>query len=348
MGISINEFSTNKKVYKKKVGREDILYKLFEIRQTKLGRLGVFEIYLFDKFHEKSEEKKEICVQKIEEEFKDFQKEKGNCLVIITYGRDRKEIAYKMLKRKLGLLEQRPKQGILSELCQRQMGFQSTTSKFLFAMKNMEMYQNDVMIYENINTAIRECKGNGYEIYGWWREGEYDFYYFRKNRRRLYLYLEDGKYYLNINEKDHLLKNGTVDEIRKICVTELENIRKKERLKVIVEGEEASLLFHWCNSFYNLIEKSSVEKIWEELRKVYSYEEMEREAIRKLENKEKNEENDINGIHFLKFAEYYVAVRIEQEEVFVSKDKKELMKKLTSLYEKEWTDYMIKLEKDLT
>lgn len=324
---------------------------ILAIIKERICQHGVFRIIGAPFFFDLTKVEQTFCMEYIENEIKTFEKDKGEIMIITEYASG--EELCETIKNYLCINENRPQEGVLVDVCEDYDFFiekQTRHVNFFAYVANEENYQKDRGMLRKVKDAITACKNDGYVLSGDWKKGTFTYYYHHDGGRTLHLYTEQQIYYIEMNQNRYELKTETVEEIKQIIVAELNDIRKKERLQVLMQGEKTPLVFlMFFRKGPFRLHNSIRRKIWGKLRTVFSYEELEKETVRRLDKGEVWKVHSSNGIHFTEFLGYYIALYMDQgkDTVMISKDKQELMNMITNLYQKEWVNNLNELGKGL-
>lgn len=313
------------------------------------GHSGFFEIYeasdgSFSMLEEKT--KKEVITY-IEKEFRQFEKEKGEIVVVITEKYKRKLEMSKRIKKHLKIFTQLPEKGILESYYERD--HYGENHYFCYMIRDEQKKKQDLQFFKNLNEAIHSCTNEGYVLYGKWDQGCFDFSFYNKDYRRLTYCLEEEKYCLCIEEMKIVLQDTSTEEIKKNIIEILEEIKKKERLQHLFQKEEK--MPRPFTDFFENVERETppflLKYIWKELRRVCSYEELEKETYLQLRQGKTFQKTLNKGMWIGKFIEHYIAYDHEDFTYVVTKDKERFVEDMARFYKEQWKKEVENIGKDL-
>lgn len=212
-------------------------------------------------------------------------------------------------------------------------GFFERHSNYIFAHKIIikKEREEEKRIINRIKKDLKELTKEGYanQIQDMHMEA-CELYFFRKRERFLIFKKENEKYKLELEE--NVVYFEKEEEIKQSIKTLMDKIIKKERLEHLFQKEEASNLFLDAIEGIGFADKLA---LWEELRKIYEYEEIEEICIELL-NKQLRKYHIVKEkeCKVFQFKNTFHAI-LDDQNVFSGKTKVELIDKI--LYHKrEW------------
>lgn len=204
-----------------------------------------------------------------------------------------------------------------------------------------EDYSRILQSIHCVKESVEELTEEGYCIYGNWEDTSFSYYFYHNANRKMNIVFEDGEIGFHDEKETILFHSIEKEDMKKVLRTYLDRIKIKERLFHVCKEEKVSYLFL---SLFGLTEKEarSRQSLWEELRKTYSFEELEKKCLEYKKTKKSLFDRDIADFHIGEAFDYHIGFFPSTSKYFIARTKE----KLAELLAEEHKQYMTKVLKE--
>lgn len=304
---------------------------------------GILRIDEFGKFEIFEQEEMLDCMERIKKFMIEFEKNKSDLLRICHV---RNEKMKDFLKNELLWKENHPKpEGNIAYKFYDHYYDEFEKQFVSWEIREEALYKKDMIILETFKEVVESCKER-FVISERWYVDSFRFYFHQKENRMICLELsKEEKYQVVLEHKitDIDIEMGRKEETKQQLLTLLEDIRKKERLNYLYEEEVTSPLFMEYMGLRHF-NSEQVEKLWMELRKKYSYDELEYESFLQVNKGNKLIHEQSGKIVFGMFLSQYFSWIEKDQCFFVSNDPQELLNEMVKKQKQEWEAVLVRIE----
>lgn len=292
------------------------------------------------------------CVGKIKEIVNEFEKNSGDVLRICHV--KSKEFKRMLKKEMLWKKNQPTKENAIRYRLYETLKSRWKESLVSWSINEETLYKRDKDVLEICEEALKYCKEK-YIIYGKWKAQysmfRFTFYFYKKENRKIYTWLtEEGRYplYLGDEKISNDIKMETKEEIQQKLLSGFEKIIKQERLIHLCEEKPSPLFAKYLGGAGTFFGRKTTGGIWDSFRKKYSYDELEREILLRLEKNERvlYEVSDCGIV--VEFLTHYFVLMSEDGLFLTENTKKGLLEKVPKKHQKKCKAAFSRIEQKKT
>lgn len=214
-------------------------------------------------------------------------------------------------------------------------GFKIMCGYILLKKEEKEKEKN---FFKNLGSSLGHLRENGYVNWIYHEDfNAIELYFYRSKYRHLRFEKTKEGFHLEISKEVEVIQGTDEETITNALKKIMDRIRTKERLKYIVANDNVSYLFQEVTK---TMEKTIQDELWYEMRKIYSFEELDGFVVEYLDKKEGwNPLLDFENCVVIKAGDTYHAWA-GKGKTFTEESREKIIKKIITYKEKLYLEKM--------